>query len=59
MNTCEICFNDTDVLYERTNQMLCNNCRGWIDYWVSLTPAEQQEELRQMDLHAGYFHESV
>lgn len=55
MKTCEICFDSTDEVFLRMNQRICKSCRRWIDYWVSLTPEQQKQELRMMDEYGSRF----
>jgi hypothetical protein len=39
---CEVCAMSDDP----------EECRRWTDYWDSLTPEQQREEWRMMDVYA-------
>lgn len=35
------------------HEPVCSGCRGWRDYYESLSPAQRLTELRMMDRHAA------
>ncbi len=55
MANCGICYGVTVETWPSRmfpDDRICESCKDYEDYWLSLTPAQQREEHRMADEYA-------